>query len=237
MQDKSQISDLQIETQCDKDEIIRVNERCTKHETQINHLTDKINIYLLIIILNLKSISQNAIHVQQLIYKKRELLDRDLEAVVKQALTEKECTRLDIGYNSITSVGALIVADALKQNTTLQELYFHNNRVSDLGVHSLAKVLSSNTSIVKALEFGSNGITDKGAEHLTEMLKTKRSITWLALAGNQIGDRGVQLLANTLAHQTSSLLVLSLHVNKSISDASADTIIDMLQHNRSLKKL
>ncbi|CAF1103653.1 unnamed protein product, partial [Rotaria magnacalcarata] len=40
------------------------------------------------------------------------------------------------------------------------------------------------TSIVKALEFGSNGITDKGAEHLTEMLKTKRSITWLALAGN-----------------------------------------------------
>jgi Ran GTPase-activating protein (RanGAP) involved in mRNA processing and transport len=160
-----------------------------------------------------------------------------METIVKQALIEKECTRLDLGYNVITSKGAAILADALKHNTTLEELDFHNNRVSDLGVHSLAEVLSSNNSIVKALGLGSNGITDKGAEHLAEMLKTNHTITWLALAGNQIGDRGVQLLANTLAHENKSLLVLSLHVNKSISDASVDAIIDMLQHNKSLKKL
>ncbi|CAF3404431.1 unnamed protein product [Rotaria socialis] len=54
---------------------------------------------------------------------------------------------------------------------------------------------------------------------------------------NQIGDRGVRLLANTVTHQNSNLLILSLHVNKSISDASVDAIIDILQHNRSLKKL
>ena len=157
--------------------------------------------------------------------------------VVKQALIEKECIRLDLGYNVITSKGAAVLADALKHNTTLEELDFHNNRVSDTGVHSLAEVLSSNTSIVKALGLGSNGITDKGAEHLAEMLKTNRTITWLALAGNQIGDRGVQLLANTLAHQNTSLLVLSLHVNKSISDVSVTAITNMLQHNKSLKKL
>lgn len=160
-----------------------------------------------------------------------------METIVKQAMMEKECTRLDLGYNVITSKGAAIVADALKLNTTLEELDFHNNRVSDLGVHSLAEVLSTNNSILKALGLGSNGITDKGAEHLAEMLKTNRTITWLALAGNQIGDRGVQLLANTLACQNTSLLVLSLHVNKSISDVSVDAIIDMLQKNRSLKKL
>jgi Ran GTPase-activating protein (RanGAP) involved in mRNA processing and transport len=168
---------------------------------------------------------------------KQQLLDRDMETVVKQALIEKECIRLDLGYNVITSKGAAVLADALKHNTTLEELDFHNNRVSDTGVHSLAEVLSSNTSIVKALGLGSNGITDKGAEHLAEMLKTNRTITWLALAGNQIGDRGVQLLANTLAHQNTSLLVLSLHVNKSISDVSVTAITNMLQHNKSLKKL
>ena len=160
-----------------------------------------------------------------------------METVVKQALIEKECTRLDLGYNTITPKGAAILAEALKQNSTLEELDFHNNRVSDLGVHSLAEVLSSNNSGVKALGLGSNGITDKGAEHLAEMLKTNRTITWLALAGNQIGDRGVQLLTETLAHQNTSLLVLSLHVNKAISDASVDAITNMLQHNKSLKKL
>ncbi|CAF3375013.1 unnamed protein product [Rotaria socialis] len=236
MQDTSQISDRQIETQRDKNEIILVNERCTKHETQINHLTDKINVKGDIFTYHNPQLEINIskCHSRTTVdLSKQQLLDRDLKTVVKQALTEKECTRLDIGYNSITSVGASIVADALKQNTTLEELNFHNNCVSDLGVHSLAKVLSSNTSIVKSLELGSNGITDKGAEHLAEMLKTNRSITWLALAG----DRGVRLLANTVNHQNSNLLILSLHVNKSISDASVDAIIDILQHNRSLKKL
>jgi len=43
MQDKSQITDLKTETQRENAEIIRVDERCNKHEIQINHLTDKIN--------------------------------------------------------------------------------------------------------------------------------------------------------------------------------------------------
>jgi hypothetical protein len=43
MQDKYQINDLQTETDREKAEITRVDERCNKHEIQINHLTDKIN--------------------------------------------------------------------------------------------------------------------------------------------------------------------------------------------------
>jgi hypothetical protein len=256
MQDKSQINELQTETQREQTEIVRVDERCNKHETQINHLTEKINSKRGRRIQSIRSISflsfleifayqnpQLEISISKcqsrttVDLSKQQLVDRDMETVIQQALIEKECTRLDLGYNNITSRGASILADALKHNTTLEELDFHNNRVLDIGVHSLAEVLSSNTSIVKALGLGSNGITDKGAEHLAEMLKTNRTITWLALAGNQIGDRGVQLLADTLAHQNTSLLVLSLHVNKSISDASVNAITNMLQHNKSLKKL
>jgi chromosome segregation ATPase len=43
LQDKSHINDLQTETHRDKAEIIRVDERCNKHEIQLNQLTDKIN--------------------------------------------------------------------------------------------------------------------------------------------------------------------------------------------------
>ena len=256
LQGKNQINELQTETHRDKAEIVRVDERCSKNEIQINQLTDKINskgnknsfifssLFLCLCLDAYRyenpqleiNISKCQTHTT-IDLSKQQLLDRDMETIVKQALIEKECTRLDLGYNVFTPKGAAILADALKHNTTLEELDFHNNRVSDVGVHSLAQVLSTNTSIVKALGLGSNGITDKGAEHLAEMLKTNRTVTWLALAGNQIGDRGVQLLADTLANQNTSLLVLSLHVNKSISDASVGAIINMLQHNKSLKKL
>jgi hypothetical protein len=43
MQDKSKINELQTETQREQTEIIRIDERCNKHEIQINHLNDKIN--------------------------------------------------------------------------------------------------------------------------------------------------------------------------------------------------
>ncbi|CAF3664402.1 unnamed protein product [Rotaria sordida] len=240
LQDKTQIHELQTEMQCDKKEIIRVNERCDKQEIQINQLIDKINAKGGIFAYQNPQLEQNISKYQlhtTIDLSKQQLLDLDMETIIKRALIEKECTKLDLGSNSITSKGASVLADALKYNTTLEELDFHNNRISDLGVYSLAKVLSASDSILKALGLGSNGITDNGAEYLAEMLKINRTITWLALAGNQIGDYGVKLLANTLAYQNTSLLVLSLHVNKSISDVSVDIIINMLQHNKSLKKL
>ncbi|CAF3455689.1 unnamed protein product [Rotaria socialis] len=240
LEDRAQINQLQTELQYEREDLTRIDERCNKQEIQINQLADKIKTKGVLSTYEnpqlehclSKSQPRTAIDLS-----KQQLFDRDIETVIKQAVIEKECTRLDLGYNAITAKGAAIIAESLKYNTTLEELDFHNNHVSDLGVHSLAEILSSNNSILRALGLGSNGITDNGAEHLAEMLKTNQTITWLALAGNQISDRGVKLLANTLAYQNTSLLVLSLHVNKSISDASVDTIIDMLQRNKSLKKL
>ena len=43
LQDKSQIHQLQTETEREKAEITRVDERCNRHEIQINQLTDKVN--------------------------------------------------------------------------------------------------------------------------------------------------------------------------------------------------
>ena len=43
MQDKCQINEIQTENQREIEEIHRVDERCTKHEIQLNQLNDKIN--------------------------------------------------------------------------------------------------------------------------------------------------------------------------------------------------
>jgi NACHT/LRR/PYD domain-containing protein 3 len=94
-----------------------------------------------------------------------------------------------------------------------------------------------NPSTVQHLYLGQNGITDIGVGYLAEMLKSNRMITWLWLSGNDIGDRGVQLLTDTLANQNLSLEWLFLNSNKSISDASVDGLINMLKRNHSLKTI
>jgi Ran GTPase-activating protein (RanGAP) involved in mRNA processing and transport len=69
------------------------------------------------------------------------------------------------------------------------------------------------------------------------MLKTNRMITWLWLSGNEIGNRGVELLANTLANDNNSLEWLFLNSNKAISDPCVDALVHMLRRNHSLKTI
>ena len=92
-----------------------------------------------------------------------------------------------------------------------------------------------NSSAVQHLYLGQNNITDIGIEHLAEMLKTNRTLTWLWLSGNEIGNRGVELLADALADHNISLEWLFLNSNQAINDSSVDALISMLKRNHSLK--
>lgn len=166
----------------------------------------------------------------------RQLTDQDMEIVAKQAIIQKQCVALLLNDNSITSKGATIIANALYNNTTLEELNLWNNQVSDLGAFSLSKILSVSNSSLRSIGLGQNGISDEGAQHLAEMLKTNRTITRLWLFHNEIGDRGVQGLADVLAHENKSLQWLDLRLNKSVTDSSFDSIANMLKSNQSLKK-
>lgn len=143
----------------------------------------------------------------------RKLNNKELEIVAKHAIIKKQCKRLKLRDNEIKWHGATILADALRNNTTLEMLDLRNNRVSDLGAHSL--VLSITTSTLKSLNLESNGITEEGAQYLAEMLKAHRFLTELYLSKNQIGDRGVQLLANALSN---TKLNIEKHSNKVVSD-------------------
>ncbi len=166
----------------------------------------------------------------------RELTDRDMEIVAKEAITKKQCTVLLLNDNLITSAGVTTIANALHNNSTLQELNLWNNQVSDVGVHSLAQALSDDNSTLQSLALGQSGITDVGAQHLAEMLKINTKLTRLWLFHNDIGDSGVQLLADALAHDNKTLQWLDLRLNKSVTDSSFDSLVSMLQQNCSLKK-
>jgi Ran GTPase-activating protein (RanGAP) involved in mRNA processing and transport len=157
--------------------------------------------------------------------------------VVQQAVINKQCTRLRLSDNKITSQGVSVLAEALHDNTILEGLYIFNNHVADKGVYSLAQVLSENKSALQTLSIGWNEITDEGANYLAEMLKTNTTLIELWLPWNRISDQGVQLLAKALIHHNTSLKRLSLDLNKLVSDLSVDFLVDVLNHNQSLTAL
>jgi Ran GTPase-activating protein (RanGAP) involved in mRNA processing and transport len=165
------------------------------------------------------------------------LNDEDMKIVISQAIINQQCTKLKLVGNQITESSASILADALFNNKTLKRLSLWNNQVRDKGVQSLSNALSVNECSLIRLDLSQNDITDEGARYLAQMLKTNRILTHLSLSNNKISDKGVKFLANALQNRNKTLEVLSLTENKLLTDASIVFLVNMFQHNRSLKKL
>jgi Ran GTPase-activating protein (RanGAP) involved in mRNA processing and transport len=119
-----------------------------------------------------------------------------VKIIVKHAIIKKRCKRIRLRDNNITSQGALILAESLNNNITLESLDLRNNYISDLGVQFLSLGIIHSKLITLNLE--SNGITFEGAQYLAQMLKSNRTLTELYLSKNHLGDRGVELLTNVL---------------------------------------
>jgi len=165
----------------------------------------------------------------------KKLNDQDMLIVVQQAIIKKHYKELNLQSNEITWQGASILADGLINNIHLEILYLYDNHISDLGVQYIAQSLSTKNFTLKILDLGSNNITDDGAEYLAEMFKTNQTLVHLDLRNNQIGDRGLQALANTLAYPNQTLEELVFDQNKMISDSSIELLVNMFVQNRSLK--
>ena len=167
----------------------------------------------------------------------QDLVDEDMEIIVKQVITKKSCIELWLDSNSITSQGALILADALRNNNTLQKLDLYNNRVSDSGVSFLVKSLLDSNFTLKILNLGRNGITNEGVRFLAQMFKTNTSLTNLYLQQNDISDDGVRLLANAIENHNKTLIELYLNGNRLLTDSSVDFLLSMIKNHPKLNRL
>jgi hypothetical protein len=185
----------------------------------------------------LQDIIQKCPKNSQVNLDKQNLNDQDMEIVVQEAIINRQCQKLSLENNQITSQGALTIANALNFNHNLEELMLYHNHLSDVGVHHLSKALSMNNSILKILGLGSNGITDNGIQYLAQMIRTNQSLIVLGLVFNEITDQGVRILADAILHSNTNLQILHLSKNKSITDTSVNILIEMLKRNHSLNEL
>jgi Ran GTPase-activating protein (RanGAP) involved in mRNA processing and transport len=186
-----------------------------------------------------EQIDQISSHEDNLLVKlnSQKLTDQDMEIVVKHAIQKRQCTSLDLHDNEITSEGISILASTLTNNVKLHTLYLHGNRLFDKGIYELTQVLTSNNQTLQVLGLNSIGLTDTGAEDLAAMLQKNHTLIRLQLQANEIGDRGVQYLADALAKYNTTLEQLEMAENKFVSDTSVDFLVETIRYNRSLKVL
>ncbi|CAF2058580.1 unnamed protein product [Rotaria magnacalcarata] len=166
-----------------------------------------------------------------------DLVDQYMEIIVKQTIIIKQCSFISLQFNKFTSIGISILAGALTDNDTLETLNLGNNYISDSGVYFLATILAVNNHTLKTLVLQKNRITDRGAKYLARMLETNQTLLWLYLGENEISDEGVRILTQTIENQNHTLELLVFSGNKLVSDLSVDYLLQMIEHNQSLKKL
>ena len=166
------------------------------------------------------------------------LIDQDMDIVIKQAIIGKQCQLLSVQSSKITTVGVLMLAEALNNNQTLETLYLSNSHICDHGVRLLAETLSNNpNNSLKTLVLQQNEITSQGAQYLAQMLQSNATLLWLYLGENQISDDGVRMLAEAISNGNTTLEMLVLSSNKYLTDRSVDHLLPMIKQNSSLKKL
>ncbi len=157
--------------------------------------------------------------------------------VVTLAEVLKENSSLTELYLSLCNVGdqsATGLAEALQINTSLTELDLSHNNIGAHGATGLAAALQKNKSLTK-LYLSDNNIGDQGATGLARALQENKSLTELHLSFTFIGDEGVTALAEAL-QENKSLTTLNLSAN-TIGDAGGTGLAEALQENKSLTTL
>jgi Ran GTPase-activating protein (RanGAP) involved in mRNA processing and transport len=131
------------------------------------------------------------------------------------------------------------ISSILHQNSTLQELYLGENNIGDTGVEALVNCILKNNAITSLchLDLRSNNITCTGAMSLQGLIVNNRSIQYLNLSNNEIGDHGIMAISRGIQQSSWNCQLQQLDINTNyITNFSAITIANMLKVNKSLNE-
>ncbi|KAJ3338553.1 hypothetical protein HDU93_009401 [Gonapodya sp. JEL0774] len=174
-----------------------------------------------------------------------------------KALQQGE-TRLDLNDLQLDSVDAQALAEAIRGNNTLKELYIHSSKCAELwgqdisrlfknylhlsdnnihegGVKAVVDALKSGTTVLVEINLRENPIGDDGAKEIARLVKFNDNLEILRLAACKIGPLGVEQIAEALKFNT-KLKHLALYSNP-IGDQGATYLASALSINVTLNHL
>jgi hypothetical protein len=165
----------------------------------------------------------------------RHFSDNATELLAQALYGNTHVTTLRLG-NKIGNAGAIMLAEMLEHNITLEVLDLSDNAsISAQGIKSLAKALEKNKTL-KSLNLSGTNIKQQACEALGKMLKANTTLKMLVIDGtgfHKFGDNGVKALKAGLELNT-SLTELSIAYN-GITSVGADSLARILENNSTIK--
>ena len=141
---------------------------------------------------------------------------------------------LDLSHNEIGNIGTEALTQAIGLNTTLKKLVLSENNVGVVETKALAEALNSNT-ILEELDLSENEIESIGTEALAQAIGSNTTLKKLVLSNNFVGDVGTKALAEALNSNT-ILEELDLLGNE-IGNIGTEALAQAIGSNITLKKL
>jgi Ran GTPase-activating protein (RanGAP) involved in mRNA processing and transport len=115
----------------------------------------------------------------------------DLYKLCENLKFDKLTTRLDLGNKDLDNSAALIIANMIKMNSNIREIYLNSNNITWKGGLAIIEALEVNQSL-SILNLDDNKLGDAGAVALSKMISTNKTLTKVFLARNNISLEGLQ---------------------------------------------
>ena len=179
---------------------------------------------------DLANIIKNNLGLQQIL-----LCDNDLRSsafVILQALTEHvELKILDLRRNSMTREIAIYLADTIKNNLGLQQLYLSGNDLGSSAVVILQALIEHVQ--LQVLDFHGTNMTGQGTKVLADIIKNNSDIQVL-----DIGDNNLKASAVVILQSLKDKFQLKiLNLSKSLTGGVVKDLAEILKYNSGLEQL
>ena len=136
--------------------------------------------------------------------------------------------RLEIYDVEMSSTGAFTLANYLKNNISLQSLEISRNDINNDGLQAILNSLQFNCTLIQLIAINCMFSFD-GAVSLGCMLRKNKTLKYLAISVNSIGDDGITAISEGIQENTTLIQLIASDCN--FSCKGAVNISKMLQNS------
>ena len=172
--------------------------------------------------------------LQSLVISENNINDNGLTKILNTI--PSTLVRLIASHCNITCDGAKNIGEILRTTNTLKYLKIPNNPIGDDGISAISDNLHNDQTLIK-LVADSCEFHSKGAESVGRMLEVNKTLKFLSISNNPIGDYGLSAIACGITTNTGTALLELYVFNCEIHNQGTKSIADVLERNKTLRRL
>mmetsp|Transcript_4347 Transcript_4347/g.6403 ORF Transcript_4347/g.6403 Transcript_4347/m.6403 type:complete len:228 (+) Transcript_4347:96-779(+) len=144
-----------------------------------------------------------------------------------QMIESRGTVEVNLSFNGLGDDECDELAKVIKQSKTIKRLILENNHIHEKGAQALAQALTPETGKedphLEVLVLRNNSIGSEGATAISQALTCNRTLRKVDMYWNNIGNKGLEAICNTLRPDFPRDFVLDVRYNGyDVDDTSID---------------